>query len=76
MQWTQACGFSRDDLQMKKLQTSKGGAREGAGRKASEDPKKSRTIRATDAQWETFKYQGGNGWLTALLDSLVKKSAK
>lgn len=54
----------------------KGGAREGAGRPPINEPKKSHTIRATDAQWKTFKNQGGNGWLSALLDSLEKKKQK
>lgn len=58
------------------MTSSKGGAREGAGRPITDDPKKSRTIRATDSQWETFKNLGGNGWLSALLDSLQKKKQK
>lgn len=61
---------------MQKQKSSKGGAREGAGRKHSDDPKKSRTIRATDAQWDTFKNLGGNAWFSALLDSLSKTNSK
>ena len=64
---------------MKKIQEpkrSRGGAREGAGRPVIDDPKKSRTIRATDLQWETFKNQGGNAWLSELLDSLQNKNKK
>jgi hypothetical protein len=47
-----------------------GGQRDGAGRKPSNNPKKSHTIRATDSQWKTFQEQGGNAWLSKLLDSL------
>ena len=49
---------------------TRGGAREGAGRPTTDNPKKSMTIRLTDSQRETFKNQGGNRWLSALLDSL------
>ena len=59
-----------------KPKPSRGGAREGAGRPIIDDPKKSRTIRATDAQWETFKNQGGNAWFSVLLDSLTKINSK
>lgn len=58
------------------FKSAQGGAREGAGRPLSDNPKKSRTIRATDTQWQTFKNQGGNAWFSALLDSLAKINSK
>jgi hypothetical protein len=61
---------------MQESKHTKGGAREGAGRPLSDDPKKNRSIRATDQQWETFKAQGGNAWFSALLDSLKKIGSK
>jgi len=61
--------------QMQKKISTKGGAREGAGRKPLEEPRKTRSIRATDAQWAAFKSHGGNDWFCALMDSL-KKSPK
>lgn len=61
---------------MPESKSTKGGKREGAGRPVSEDPKRSRTIRATDSQWETFKDVGGNAWLSAQLDLLAKNKFK
>ena len=63
-------------MQMQKKAARKGGAREGAGRPPLEEPKKTRSIRATDEQWATFQEQGGNAWFCALMDSLKKKLTK
>lgn len=52
-----------------------GGAREGAGRPPLEEPKKNRSLRATDKQWATFQALGGNALFCAMLD-LIGKDAK
>lgn len=60
------------------MQKSKGsgGARVGAGRPelAEEQKKQNHTIRTTKSQWATFRKQGGNAWLCALLESIEKKA--
>lgn len=61
---------------MHKKIATKGGAREGAGRPRLEEPKKTRSIRATDEQWATFQEQGGNAWFCTLMDSLKKNVKK
>jgi hypothetical protein len=63
-------------LHMQKKTITKGGAREGSGRPPLEEARKTRSLRATDAQWATFKSQGGNEWFCVLMDSLNKKTKK
>jgi hypothetical protein len=45
------------------LAKPKGGARPNAGRKASPNPAKQRSIRFTDEHWQKLKELGGAKWV-------------
>lgn len=57
---------------MHESKTTRGGVREGAGRKRVEEPAKPRTVRITDKQAEILKIAGGNPYLREHLENLGK----
>jgi hypothetical protein len=59
-------------MHMQELAKQNDSDRAGPGRPSSSDPKKSHTLRFTESQWAEFKRQGGNAWLSALLDLSAK----
>ena len=56
----------------KSPQTTRGGARAGAGRPPVAEPARARTVRLTDKQNEVLKIAGGNPYLRKHLDDIGK----
>ena len=53
-----SCGYICLSISLENMSTGRGGAREGAGRKRTSlegTVRKSRTLRASDSEWETIK---------------------